>query len=364
MAAAGVEREIAAARRAAVMAVVGFGIAVVIMATAQGGPAYFLQLGPKSPGLATAREVLGDDVPTPVTDGHDGDFFWQLARDPLLRDDDGLSRTLDRPIYRAQRIAYPLLAAPWRAVGEQALLWGMVLTNVAAVGVGTYLVGRWSAERGGPGLLAYAFAFNPLAWLSVLFDLCDAVALLGLVGALYGFDRRRPGLMVAGAVLGVLAKEPMLLGLAGAALLCRGRDLRERVLLVAPAAVAAGAWRLYVLSRSALGTDPEVQEFTKVPFAAFRDAWRWGWWPEREWELAVVCLGLLLACLACIWLWARDRHRLELAAALPFALIAPFLSIQVVSLWVNLVRGVGAVLLLVPIHLVLRRTEVPSLSSA
>src|SRR5690606_24693443 len=119
----------------------------------QGGPAYFLQLGELAPGLPKARAVLGEDVPTPLADGHDGEMFWQLARDPLLLDDEDLADHLARPVYRAQRIGFPALAAPWRLFGEEGLLWGMVLTNVAAVAAGTLAVGLWSAARGGPGLL-------------------------------------------------------------------------------------------------------------------------------------------------------------------------------------------------------------------
>ncbi len=349
-----VEHERRQAVRTAVLAVIALSIAVLILAVAQGGPAYFLQLGDESPGLAKARAVLGDDVPTPLADGHDGDRFWQLARDPLLRDDESLARYLDRPVYRAQRIGYPALAAPWHLAGEGALLWGLVVTNIAAIGLGTFLVGRWSADSGGPGRLGFAFAFNPLAVYSLIFDLGDAVALAGLVAAVYLFRRRPRALMVGAAVLGALAKEPTLLGLAAVAVLCSSASRRDRVWLVAPAAAAVGVWRLYVLSRPALGTDAQVEEFTRVPLSGFVDSWRLGWWPEGRWPQATLSLSLLAVALACIVLWARDRRRVELVAALPFALVTPFLSAQVVSLWHNTVRATGPALLFLTMHLVLR----------
>ncbi|MGQ0832760.1 MAG: hypothetical protein ACT4OV_13895 [Microthrixaceae bacterium] len=343
-----------AALRATVLTLVGLTVAVVILAIAQGGPAYFLQLGDESPGLPKAREVLGADVPTPLADGHDGDRFWQLARDPLLRDDGSLAKFLDRPVYRAQRIGYPALAAPWHLAGEGALLWGMVATNIAVIGLGTYVVGRWSAERGGPGRLGFAFAFNPLSIYALIFDLGDAVALTGLVTAVYLF-RRRPGTaMVLAATIGVLAKEPTVAGLAAVAVLSEHRSLRDRSLLLVPAAVAAASWRMYVLSRPAFSRYAEVEEFTTVPFAGFIDSWRFGWWPEGRWPQASLSLGLLAVALVCIVLWLRDRRCVELVAALPFALITPFLSAQVVSLWHNTVRATGPALLFLTMHLVLR----------
>jgi hypothetical protein len=354
-----IDRERRAALRAAVLSMIGLAVASLILTASQGGPAYFLQLGDESPGLAKAREVLGADVPTPLADGHDGDRFWQLARDPLLRDDDSLNTYLDRPVYRAQRIGFPALAAPWHLLGEGALLWGMILTNIAAIGLGTYVVGLWSAERGGPGRLGFVFAFNPLSLYSLVFDLGDAVALAGLVAAVYLFSRHRTWLMVIAACVGALAKEPTLAGLAAVALLAEGRSIKDRSLLLVPAAAAVGAWRLYILSRPGLGSDPQVEEFTRVPFSGFIDSWRLGWWPEGRWPQASLSLGLLAVALACIALWLRNPRRLELAAALPFALITPFLSAQVVSLWHNTVRAVGPALLFLSIYVVLARRRAP-----
>jgi hypothetical protein len=107
---------------------------VLVAAASTGGDAdWFLHLGRTGPALGEARRLLGDDVEVPNRIGHDGASFWVLARDPLLVDPDAAEPLLDRPAYRARRIGYPLLAAPWRLGGEQALLWGMVVTNLAAV---------------------------------------------------------------------------------------------------------------------------------------------------------------------------------------------------------------------------------------
>src|SRR5688500_11975597 len=134
--------------RPALLAAVAMLVAVVVLALSQGGPAYFIQLGDASRALPFARDVLGRGVPTPPAAGHDGESFWLLSRDPLLREGEPLAARFDRPTYRAQRIGFPLAAAPWQAGGEHALLWGLVLTNVAAIAAGTYATSRLAMGLG------------------------------------------------------------------------------------------------------------------------------------------------------------------------------------------------------------------------
>ena len=98
------------------------------------GPTWFLHLGREfEPPIDLAREKLGDDVVVPHEIGHDGKSFWVLARDPLLTQGADIRHFLDRPAYRAQRIAYPLIASPWGLGGEHLLLWGLIITNLGTV---------------------------------------------------------------------------------------------------------------------------------------------------------------------------------------------------------------------------------------
>ena len=325
-----------------VLVAVALAAAVVVLAATQGGPDYFLQLGERSHNLELAREVLGDDVAVPLEDGHDGENSWVLARDPLLLDDDAADR-FDRPTYRSQRIGYPLLAAPWRMGGEQALLWGLVLTNLAAIVFGT-----WAAGRLGDGHppAAYAFAFNPLVILALLFDFADAVALAGVVAALLAASRNRLGLAAAAGILAALAKEPSLLALGAAAALARGLSMRARLALVAPGLAAAGLWHLYVVSRPGFGADPEVQELEAVPFRGFVDAWDRSWGPGDHWFDAAVAALLVAVAVVAVVLAVRRRD-LASTAALGPCLLLPFLSAQVVALPTNSVRAVGAAVTLV-----------------
>jgi len=342
MGTASVDRvRVAEARRVSIMVTVALCIVAGILAAAQGGPSYFIGLGERSTALEFAREVLGEDVSVPLADGHDGESFWLLARDPSLSAGEDLAQYLDRPLYRAQRIGYPLLASPWGLLGEHALLWGLVITNLAAIGVGTYLVARAAVAAGRSPRAGYLFAMNPAAWLALLFDFSDAVALAGLVGFVLAVRRRRWGWVAVAATVAGVAKESSALGIAAVALGARGLSLRERAMLVAPPAIAMVSWRGYVMTRPGFGSDPEVQEFALIPFSGFEEAWRRGWVPNDQWLYAAIAVLLVPMAALVVWRWWRDRVAPALLAALPYALFVPFLSGQVLNIPINSLRAFG-----------------------
>jgi hypothetical protein len=327
--------------RTALLATTAFAVVVVLMSASQGGPSYFIGLGEESTALEHAREVLGEDVSVPLADGHDGESFWLLARDPLLTGGEELAQYFDRPLYRAQRIGYPLIASPWGLAGEQALVWGLVLTNLAAIGIGTYLVGREVADQGGTDRAGYAFAANPLVWMALLFDFCDAVALVGLVAFVIALRRGRLGWAAVAALVGALTKESSALAIAAVVLLGRAHPAVKRVRVAVPAAVLVVLWRLYVMAQPGFGSDPDVQEFALVPFSGFEEAWRRGWVPNGHWLYAAIGLCLIPLAAAVVVGWWRRRESLALTAALPYALYVPFLSGQVLSIPVNSLRAFG-----------------------
>jgi hypothetical protein len=327
------------------MALAGLVVAVAIVAVGLargGGPDWFLHLGQESPALPLARHVLGDDVSVPLADRHDGETFWVLARDPLLRQGTDTGANFDWPAYRSQRIMYPWLAAPWRVFGEQSLLWGLVLTNVVAVALGTFALTRLALVSGSSWKAGFAFALNPLVVVALLFDLSDIVALAALVGAVLLVHQRRMGWAIVLGCVAVLAKDTSLIGLLAVGALTTRLRVRDRVALFAVPGIAATAWGLY--ARWRLGWPPSVAEgFTVIPFKGFVDAYRDGWKPTADWGNAV--LGVLLIPLAVLIVerWRRDRS-LVMTAALPYALWVPFLSALVVDLPQNAVRAIGPAL--------------------
>ena len=193
-----------------------------------GNPEWFVHFGRSASALPLARQVLGRDVLVPNLHGSDGQAYWILARDPLLLHPNANARFIDRPVYRAQRIIYPALAAPFRLAGERGLLWGLIIGNLLAGAIGGLVTGLLSVELGGPAFLALAFVVNPAPVVSTIADMSDGVALMALVATvllLVRGDRR--WMLVTGAIA-ALAKEPSLLGLAGIAR-WRQRDGARRI---------------------------------------------------------------------------------------------------------------------------------------
>lgn len=320
--------------------------AILLVTAGRGDPAWFIHLGSERIPVALARRVLGPGVAVPQLDGHDGRFFWVQARDPLVFHPRADAANLDRPAYRAQRMAYPLLAAPWRAMGEYGLVWGLVITNLLAVGVGVWFTTALALDLGAPARVSLAFTLNPVTVVAVAFDTGDALALAAIMAGLWFLHRRSWIAAVAAATVAALAKEPSLLAFGAVAALVGTIPTRTRVWLVAIPAGAAGGWGLY--ERWRLGWPPTaIQEFT-APLYGYLDAYRRGWRPVGNYSDAVIAVMVLGIAVAVVLRWSR-RRTLVLSAALPFALMVPFLSAQVLDLADNSLRALGPAITLLAI---------------
>ena len=317
---------------------------VLFCAVAYGGQGeWFVKFGEQGEYTPLAREVLGDDLVVPLEDGHDGQGYWVQARDPLLLDGDRLAEVYDRPAYRAQRMLYPTLAAPFRLLGEEAMVWGLVVVNLAAVVAGTIWATRLAQEIGAPEKAGLAFALNPLVAISLVMDFADALALAALVGVALAVHRRRWGWAVAAGVGAVLAKDISGAALAALVLLwpMAGVARRRWSLLVVPGLAALG-WAIY--ARWRLGWPPsQMEELGPVPLWGYVDAYRRGWSEHGNWGDGLFALVLLVSAAYVIARWWR-RRTVEMTIALPFALLVPFLTATVVDLAINSFRVVAPAL--------------------
>lgn len=364
-------------QRAIRIALVGLAVHLLVCASHlyafHGDPTVFLHFGSAQNGLGTseqerelahARSILGS-VQTPNEDGHDARYFWILARDPLLLHVDDLVAYTDRPLYRAQRIGYPLVVAPWRLFGERALVFGMLLTNLGAVFLGGYLCSRLAQELGIPERAGLAFALNPGVLLGVVFDMSDALALLFLVCAMLAIVRERIGWAAVAGACAVLTKEPSFLAVLGISVLsarwavgpgARPRELtlRARALLVLAAAIAGGGWAIYVRMR--LGwVSPHVVEFG-APFVGYFDALREYWLPADAYLDALVSTLVTVSALAIGYRWMK-RRTLLLRAAVPYAVMIPFLSYAVMHLMTNSLRALAPALTFVVLDIYATQTR-------
>ncbi len=322
----------------AAVAVYGCLLGGLLLGPGRGDPAWFVHFGRSAKQVALARQVLGADVVVPHVEGADGEQFWVEARDPLLLHPQIDAANLDRPAYRTQRIAYPALVAPWGLLGSEWLVWGLVLTNLALVGVGTAMAAQLVVDLGAPARAGLAFAFSPAVIASVTLDTGDTLAIAAILGALLLLRRGRIGWAVAAAVVAALAKEPMLLCCVAVGVLVPSIRRRDRGMFVGIPAAAATIWGLY--ARWRLGwPGSEVQEFS-APFAGYVDAYRHGWRPAGNYWDALVAVAVLGFAIAVIIRWWQ-RRTLLLAAALPFAVMVPFFSASVLDLADNSLRVLG-----------------------
>ena len=188
--------------------------------------------------------------------GYDGQFFYYLAHDPLLRDDDP-EAFLDYPAYRYGRILYPTLA--WMAAlgRPERLPWTLIGVNLLAVLVGTAAAVDIASSLGVSRWLALGFAFSPAVLIGMIADLAEPTAYaLVIVGVALHLRNRHGG---AGLVLalGTLARESSLLVPLGFALHAAARRAWGRAVAYALPLAIPLAWHLWVWAR--LGALPTVQ---------------------------------------------------------------------------------------------------------
>jgi hypothetical protein len=334
---------IAAIRASALGAVVHLVFVASVLATHDFDPSWFVRFGVEAKQTQLGHQLLGSLI-THSDVGADGQFFWVLARDPLLLHPQTTAAWLDRPVYRAQRVMYPALAAPWRLFGEKGVLWALLLENVLAVAIGSYFTARLAMALGLPARTALAFAFNPGVIFATMFDVCDALALALTVSALYAAVSRKYWPLIVLSALAGLAKEPSALALGAAAVIPASGQAREgrppldinfRALLAVPAVAAIVGWGIYVRVRfdwAPAGVTEFAPPFTGF-ITALNDHWANGLIIET-----IASAGILAASVAIVVLFARRRTFL-LAAALPYALLIPVLGPGVMLFTNNALRA-------------------------
>ena len=157
---------------------------------------------------------------TPGNHGYDGEYYYRIAVAPL-----GTTRGLDNAAYRYQRIGYPLLARALSA-GRSALVPAtLVMINVMALALGSFVCARLLRAHGSPPAYSLPWAFYVGQAAAFWRDLAEPLAMLLVACALYAVGTER--ICLAGVLLAAaaLTKETALLfavAVAGHCLL-RGR---------------------------------------------------------------------------------------------------------------------------------------------
>jgi hypothetical protein len=168
---------------------------VGILALHQGDPMALVNIGTRfDPGLPSG------------TMGYDGQFNYQIARDPL----EGWLH-VDQPAYRYQRILYPALARLFSLGSPGLLPWSLVVINLIAVSLGTALTEKLLLTCGANPWYALVYGLNIGMLMSIRLDLNEPLAFLLLQFGALLWLQDKPHASAAAFGLAALAKEVTLI---------------------------------------------------------------------------------------------------------------------------------------------------------
>ena len=228
-------------------------------------PSVFIGFGDEAADTRAYGEELFGEIVLRDLQGHDGKFFFVQAIDPWLLDPSTSSALLEPPVYRSQRVLYPMLAGGLGLLGPEQIVWSLVLVNILGLALGTLAASRLARRFGGSEWWGLAFALN----FGLLFDLQNDGA--GIIAACLGMwavlmlYQERYGWAIAFLAGAVLTREVMAVTVAGAAAWHWFEGRRRWALSTAalPGLVLVG-WVVYVTAR--LGPDESSVGAFSPPF--------------------------------------------------------------------------------------------------
>jgi hypothetical protein len=342
--------------KAAAVGALGILIALLTMtvtlAVHHWDPAGLLMVGAEAPLRPYVEDRLGD-IPLTEGTGHDGKYFFVQAHDPWLLEPGDNAQLMERPTYRSQRMLYPLMASLGSWMGENGILWFMLLINVLAIGVGTWATAAVAQSTGASRWFGLAFALNPGILFELAFDGSGVVGWSLVMLAVYAALQRKwlgAVLAVCGAVL---SREVMVLPVAGMAMYFWSRERPLAIAVLAAPLLAMGSWAWWI--RRQLGVPLLTFESNEIgsPFVGLGQALRE--WIERP------GLGLVLGVFVLLFVVVALRQvmtRRDLLALMGvgFAVLALFLKGTVWFNYYDNTRAVAPLFTTVVLTWAIRRT--------
>jgi hypothetical protein len=185
----------------------------------------------------------------PNSGGYDGQFYAQMAVEPLLRTP-AIDHALDDPPYRAHRILFSWIAYGAGLGRTQNILQAAALQNVVIWLVLAWLLWRWIPPTSARAFVLWSGTLLAHGMLmSVRYALPDGLSLLFIAVGVAVMEGGRP--IAAGVVLGLatLARETaMLAGVMFARLLRTARGWRTAAIAGALAVLPLVIWLDYLRS--------------------------------------------------------------------------------------------------------------------
>ena len=179
--------------------------------------------------------------------GHDGRFFFVQSNDPWMLDPAENISVVDRPLYRAQRMFYPMLAGGAGLFNPETIIWMMLIINLLAMGLGSWAVATIAMGMAGSPWWGLAFVLN-VGFLSEM-NIGAAGVLAGAAafGSIALFVKGNTEWGVALMTMAVLSREAMLLAAVGVAwVLWKQGEKRLAVTVTTIPLTSAALWALYL----------------------------------------------------------------------------------------------------------------------
>jgi hypothetical protein len=222
-----------------------------------------------------AMPVLRETPHTIVAGGgYDGQFYAQIALDPLLRTSE-IRSAVDSLSYRARRILFPWIAFAAGGGDAWRILQAYALLNVAVWSMVGVMMMRWLPVRDAQTAAAWAGCMINFGLLdSVYQSLTDGPSLLLMIAAVIAMERKRSWGAAAAMAIGLLGRETNLLG--SSTLVEPSartpRDLRRLAMQILLIALPFCLWLFYLWTR-ALSLTYVGDENTALPFVGFAHKW-------------------------------------------------------------------------------------------
>jgi hypothetical protein len=252
-------------RAAAITLVLYASFTAAMLARRHFDPSAFIVAGDEftNPAAAPAHVHVA-----PHSSGYDGQFYFRLAIAPFSVRQSVAGVHFDYPVYREQRILYPLLAWLASAGRPAAVPWALIVMNLLAAAAIAGSAAFILQDSPRPLMLAVAIALYPGFLLTMSRDLTEMVEIAFVLAGIALVLARREGLAVVMLAAAVLAKETALIMPVAIAI---DRALRKRLrardaLFLVPVATFIG-WKMYLFHAwhlpPSLGTDGHFS----LPFA-------------------------------------------------------------------------------------------------
>jgi hypothetical protein len=302
------------------------GLALRLLIPNEMDPSIFVAFGSGSPDQTSYAQRLLGDVMTRPGGGHDGQAFFIQANDPWFIEPEENAALLDYPVYRAQRMLFPMVAGGLGLFPPGVVVWTMLIVNLLALGVGAFLAATLAVEWGCPPWLGLAVPLN----VGLLFELdiggSGVLAYVCCLGAVWALLRDRFPLAAILFAAGALSRETMVAFAVGVFLLYwfERRQLLWPIVVAPITALAVWDAYIWVRLRDIPGA-VSAPRSVGPPLFGLIDAGKS--WLDHPLDLVT---SLVLVAVVAAFIPIAMRTRLPIAwGAIPFVALALILSANV-----------------------------------